>query len=79
MEGKKKDDQNEGLGQWFSFGQVLFFKLKKRWVYANKQLFENKTVHEIGSGCGLTGIIASLFAKEVVISDYKDPVRYLRY
>lgn len=24
-----------------------------RWVYSNCQLFREKTVHEVGSGCGL--------------------------
>jgi predicted nicotinamide N-methyase len=37
-------------------------------------LFVGKTVHEIGSGCGLSGLTASLFAHSLTLSDYKQEI-----
>jgi len=45
-----------------------------RWVYANKKLMQGKSVHEIGSGCGLVGLVAATVASETTLSDYKDEI-----
>jgi len=45
-----------------------------RWVFSNGEIFRDKVVHEIGSGCGLTGIVTSPFCKRVIISDYKEAI-----
>ena len=34
----------------------------------------NKSVHEVGSGCGLVGILAGNYASDMTLSDYKDEV-----
>ena len=39
------------------------------WILAHKELFEGKTVIELGSGVGLGGFTAALFAKLVVLTD----------
>eukprot|EP01117_Protostelium_nocturnum_P009659 TRINITY_DN3453_c2_g1_i5.p1 TRINITY_DN3453_c2_g1~~TRINITY_DN3453_c2_g1_i5.p1 ORF type:complete len:200 (+),score=75.62 TRINITY_DN3453_c2_g1_i5:216-815(+) len=45
-----------------------------RWIFENKNMFEGNTVIELGSGCGLPGILAASFAKETVMTDYLEPV-----
>jgi len=45
-----------------------------RWVYANEEIFKNKSVHEVGSGCGLVGLISSLYSEKTTLSDYKDEI-----
>eukprot|EP00026_Physarum_polycephalum_P014560 Phypoly_transcript_15089.p1 GENE.Phypoly_transcript_15089~~Phypoly_transcript_15089.p1 ORF type:complete len:290 (+),score=51.03 Phypoly_transcript_15089:62-931(+) len=45
-------------------------KILSEWICDNRSLFTKKDVLELGSGCGLTGIVASYFAKKVVFSDY---------
>jgi hypothetical protein len=32
-----------------------------RWIYDNKDIFMAKKVLEMGSGCGLSGIVGNLF------------------
>ena len=49
--------------------------LTKRWIYDNSDLFVGKRVLELGAGCGLSGIIAAMFADVVVLSDYLPQVR----
>jgi len=41
-----------------------------RWIFLNNHLLAGKTVLEVGSGCGLVGILASFYAKQITISDY---------
>jgi len=41
-----------------------------RWIYANRDLFRNQTVLELGAGCGLPGIMAAKFAKSVILTEY---------
>jgi len=44
--------------------------IMSRWIWENRDLFKNNTVIELGSGCGLPGIVASFFADETVLTDY---------
>jgi tRNA G26 N,N-dimethylase Trm1 len=46
----------------------------KRWIYRNKVLFVKKTVLEVGSGPGLCGLVASLHADKVVLSDNNNTI-----
>lgn len=39
----------------------------------NKEIFKGKSVLEIGCGLGLTGMVASRFAKNVLFTDYMQP------
>jgi len=41
-----------------------------RWIHLNNDLLFGKIVLEVGSGCGLVGILSSFYAKEITISDY---------
>jgi len=41
-----------------------------RWIIQNRNIFEGKKVLEVGSGVGIAGLTAALFAKQVVLSDY---------
>ncbi|CCI44231.1 unnamed protein product [Albugo candida] len=53
-----------------------------RWIVENKALFHEKTVLELGAGCGVSGLACYLYAdpKKIVLSDYFDStVRNLRY
>ncbi|KAJ0401195.1 hypothetical protein P43SY_007614 [Pythium insidiosum] len=45
--------------------------LLSRWIIDNKDLFSGKQVCELGAGCGVSGIAASLYtkARRVVLSD----------
>eukprot|EP00128_Syssomonas_multiformis_P017414 Colp12_sorted_trinity150504_noHs@19596 len=45
-----------------------------RWIYNNYSIFYGKTVHELGSGCGLSGIVCARYAKHVTMSDYIEQV-----
>jgi predicted nicotinamide N-methyase len=40
------------------------------YIHQNNNLFENKSVLEIGCGLGLSGVIASSFSKHVTFTDY---------
>jgi hypothetical protein len=39
------------------------------WIVCHRQLFEGRTVLELGSGVGLAGLTAALFARLVVLTD----------
>ena len=41
-----------------------------RIVYENAQVFRGARVLELGSGCGLTGLVCARFAESVVLTDY---------
>eukprot|EP00276_Gloeochaete_wittrockiana_P007080 CAMPEP_0184647800 /NCGR_PEP_ID=MMETSP0308-20130426/4800_1 /TAXON_ID=38269 /ORGANISM="Gloeochaete witrockiana, Strain SAG 46.84" /LENGTH=257 /DNA_ID=CAMNT_0027079083 /DNA_START=94 /DNA_END=864 /DNA_ORIENTATION=- len=41
-----------------------------RFIYTYRHIFESKAVLELGSGCGLPGILAGMFAKSIIVSDY---------
>eukprot|EP01012_Entosiphon_sulcatum_P010591 TRINITY_DN16229_c0_g1_i1.p1 TRINITY_DN16229_c0_g1~~TRINITY_DN16229_c0_g1_i1.p1 ORF type:complete len:356 (-),score=62.49 TRINITY_DN16229_c0_g1_i1:390-1457(-) len=45
-----------------------------RWVFTNRALFAGKSVLELGSGCGLPGILAARYCDTIVLSDYIDKV-----
>jgi methylase of polypeptide subunit release factors len=43
-------------------------------LYRNRNMFEGKTVIDMGSGCGLQGITAALYgASHVIMSDFTEP------
>jgi len=44
------------------------------WIIKNRVAFEGKTVLELGAGLGLCGLVASCFAREVVITDFNPAV-----
>jgi len=48
--------------------------IMSRWAYANKDLFANQEVIELGSGCGLPGFVVSRYCKSIVLTDYIDQV-----
>jgi hypothetical protein len=41
-----------------------------RLLYAKRDILAGKKILEVGSGCGLPAILAGMFAREVVASDY---------
>jgi len=41
-----------------------------RWFHANSEILTGKKVLEVGSGCGLVGLLASLYSKETTLTDY---------
>ena len=47
-----------------------------RFILFNKDLFENKTVLELGTGVGIAGITVLKYtkAKQVILSDYRDDI-----
>ncbi|KJE95421.1 hypothetical protein CAOG_05876 [Capsaspora owczarzaki ATCC 30864] len=45
-----------------------------RWIYENGAAFRGQTVLELGSGCGLPGVLAAHYAAHVTLTDYIDPV-----
>eukprot|EP01114_Cavostelium_apophysatum_P023550 TRINITY_DN8907_c0_g1_i1.p1 TRINITY_DN8907_c0_g1~~TRINITY_DN8907_c0_g1_i1.p1 ORF type:complete len:255 (+),score=7.50 TRINITY_DN8907_c0_g1_i1:69-767(+) len=51
-----------------------------RWIYTHSNMFAGKSVLELGSGCGVAGILCSHFCSKVTLSDYLPPVlENLRY
>jgi predicted nicotinamide N-methyase len=40
-----------------------------RWVYGNSSLFQDKTVMELGAGCGLVGLVCAHFASRLYLTD----------
>ncbi|XP_051168707.1 methyltransferase-like protein 22 [Leptopilina boulardi] len=42
------------------------------YILSNSDLFENKTILELGSGVGFTSIIASILAKKVICTDINE-------
>jgi len=45
-----------------------------RWIFENPILFQDKDILELGSGCGVAGILCSYFGKKVILSDYLQPI-----
>ncbi|OQR93143.1 hypothetical protein ACHHYP_02848 [Achlya hypogyna] len=51
-----------------------------RWVHLNRQLFEGRSVLEVGSGLGLSGIVAAAYSQETRLTDYQqDTLDALQY
>lgn len=72
----KAADDTTGVTVW-SASIIL-----SRWIMDLSRTFDNKTVCELGSGCGLSGIAAYLFtqAKRVVLTDlFDNTLENLRY
>ena len=56
---------------WKVWDSAIVFS---RWIYFYGKFFVGKSVHEIGSGCGLSGLTAAFFSKRVILSDYKQQI-----
>eukprot|EP01099_Mayorella_cantabrigiensis_P007391 TRINITY_DN6553_c0_g1_i1.p1 TRINITY_DN6553_c0_g1~~TRINITY_DN6553_c0_g1_i1.p1 ORF type:complete len:325 (-),score=55.65 TRINITY_DN6553_c0_g1_i1:39-989(-) len=63
----RQDDYRQSKAGWKVWDSALVLS---RWLYANSGILRDKTVHELGCGCGLVGILAACFAKQVWFSDY---------
>lgn len=51
-----------------------------RWIHIHRELFDGKTVLEVGSGLGLGGIVATRYASRTILTDYQDDTcRALEY
>jgi predicted nicotinamide N-methyase len=61
---------DEGLHLWES--SVVF----ARYILSNPSIFENKKIIELGTGCGLLGLVALLHTKldNIIFSDYQQSV-----
>ncbi|KAM3130357.1 hypothetical protein pb186bvf_017560 [Paramecium bursaria] len=60
-------------------GQIIWpsaIELSK-FIIGNKQIFENKTVLEIGAGAGLSGFVCAKYSKLVYITDGNEKVQEL--
>jgi len=63
-----KQDRYDNVGMaWKIWDASIWLS---QWIFDNKELFVNKTVLEMGSGCGLCGVVCSLYASQVIMSDY---------
>jgi len=63
---QEADNSENGLG-WKLWDSSAILS---RWIYENHEIFHGKTVLELGSGCGLVGIVAAHYARHVTFSDY---------
>lgn len=45
-----------------------------RFIYHHHELFKGKTVLELGSGCGASGLLVSHFCQRVILTDYIEQV-----
>jgi len=75
-----KEIKIESLGDFVQnthlLGQMVWpnAQILGHWTVLNKDLFKDKTVLELGAGPGLNGILASVYCKRVVMTDYHDKV-----
>ena len=68
------DDTLDSGGSIWNGGYYL-----SKYLLQHADMVQNKTVLELGSGCGLTGIIASVCsAKQVVLTDLPEQIPYLQ-
>lgn len=46
------------------------------YILSNKNVFENKTILELGSGVGINGLLIGLYikCKQIIMSDYEDDI-----
>lgn len=66
---------------------AILLNLHCRWIYDNKAIFKGMNVlgilsfvnlhPELGSGCGLPGIVIARYAKEVILTDYLPQVHFV--
>ncbi|KAN0038935.1 hypothetical protein ACTA71_001127 [Dictyostelium dimigraforme] len=61
---------NVGLGYKIWESSLLLSEI----ILANPSMFKDKSALELGSGCGLSGIIASNFTKSIIITDFMDSI-----
>jgi len=65
-----------GLGCALWDGSIILAS----WIYDHPDLFVGKTVLELGSGCGLPGILVARYAKSTLLTDYIDQtIENLKY
>ncbi|DBA04451.1 TPA: hypothetical protein N0F65_010047 [Lagenidium giganteum] len=51
-----------------------------RWAQLRREVFDGKTVLEVGSGLGLGGVVAARYAQRTILTDYQDDtLQALRY
>ncbi|KDO23979.1 hypothetical protein SPRG_10676 [Saprolegnia parasitica CBS 223.65] len=51
-----------------------------RWVHLNRELFHERSVLEVGSGLGLSGIVAAAYSQQMTMTDYQqDTLDALQY
>lgn len=55
-----------GIGSGLWDGSVVL----SRWIYAHRDLFSGRSVLELGSGCGLPGILAARYARRAWLTEY---------
>eukprot|EP01101_Sappina_pedata_P013733 TRINITY_DN9991_c0_g1_i1.p1 TRINITY_DN9991_c0_g1~~TRINITY_DN9991_c0_g1_i1.p1 ORF type:complete len:350 (+),score=121.01 TRINITY_DN9991_c0_g1_i1:1-1050(+) len=79
--GQKNYRSKKGSKMWISIRSDSYESVKtawkvwdssvilSRWLYANKDVINGRRVLEVGSGCGLSGLMASHFASETTLSD----------
>lgn len=59
--------------------RLFLFRVPRacRWLYKHRDIFQDRTLLELGSGVGLPGILCARYAKRVYLTDYLDSVRNL--
>ncbi|ETV77636.1 hypothetical protein H257_08537 [Aphanomyces astaci] len=51
-----------------------------RWIHLHRELFDGKSVLEVGSGLGLSGIVAGAYSLRTILTDYQqDTLKALAY
>ncbi|RHY96738.1 hypothetical protein DYB37_009518 [Aphanomyces astaci] len=51
-----------------------------RWIHLHRELFDGKSVLEVGSGLGLSGIVAGAYSRRTILTDYQqDTLKALAY
>eukprot|EP01100_Stratorugosa_tubuloviscum_P010202 TRINITY_DN435_c0_g1_i1.p1 TRINITY_DN435_c0_g1~~TRINITY_DN435_c0_g1_i1.p1 ORF type:complete len:343 (+),score=143.25 TRINITY_DN435_c0_g1_i1:89-1117(+) len=61
---------NVGLA-WKVWDSSIIFS---RWLWANQHILVQKKVLEVGSGCGLVGMVTSMFCEKITLTDYTQQI-----